>query len=1179
MASSNQPTTPSKLALFSCSPVIGAWWEELDACGFFEGGKPEVSALNKQLFADGLRHEQVLLSKLESQGNSIARLPGKQNEADYAATKAAMAEGFAFIHQASLCNEEMRGSADLLRRIEQPSALGAWSYIPIECKLASKPKTTFLVQASAYCELLTPLLGSRPDHFELYLGGGRFQRYATDQFWAWYELLRQRYRAFRDSFDPQAVPEDMPGDHGGWSAFIEQRLAEQRDLMLVANMRQSQRLKMRTAGITTIDALAALPAGTAVPGLNPESLHELRQQAELQLTPADAEGRPAYRLRPVVTGKGLSALPAADEGDIWFDMEGIQDSVTGSKLEYLFGACYRDAPGSKAEFKPWWGHSPIEEKKAFEQWVDWVEARRQRYPGLRVYHYASYEKTAMRRLAQQHSTREAVIDEWLRSGLLVDLLPVVTGSIVLGEPSYSIKKVEHLYMERREAEVTNAGDSVVAYLNWQSSGEPDRSGELPDGSPLLKDIENYNREDCESTVLLHDWLLQLRREQGLPDQPLAAIAEEKEKKGPCPLELLSAQLLDELPETLQSDPQATASDELLAAQQECGRRDMSWLVQRLLAQLLPFHHREAKVAWWAYFDRRSKAELSPAELIEDGEAIAEARWTSVESRESKLTGADHHTFSFDPTQPLKLSAGSSERGLQLEIPETGLKVSVESLDAERGRVTLKLPWKKRDQRQADGFSDGIPKSLTSLIKVPADISESLRESLLEQANVWLSGSKGLPKAMLQLLERQPVAELVALNEAICAEPDSVICRLSAFLAGCGAAALALQGPPGTGKSTVTAGVIAQLVATGKRVAISSNSHAAINNLLRKAKTTCEQQGLPGVVVKCSNSKSEEQLAGSGIPLVPAHALTDELAVVGGTTWMFCRDELSEQFDLLVIEEAGQMSLANLLVMARCAKTILLVGDQQQLAQPTQADHPGDSGLSCLEYLMQGAHVVPADLGVFLATSWRMEPSLTEMVSQLFYDGRLNANPANASNAISWRQPCIGATGEPLPQQGLVFEAVVHNDCSVCSEAEIDRIEQLVEALLGSSYCHAAAGQEMRGVLGPEQILVTAPYNVQVNRLQQRLGNKARVGTVDRFQGQEAPVAIHSLTASDGDAAPRGLGFLLEPNRINVAISRAQCLSIVVGSPGLTTGIANTVQEAEQINRLCRISQPTAHLLS
>jgi predicted RecB family nuclease len=1161
--------TPSKLSTFSRSTAIGAWWDELQTRNLFLGEKPEDSALDQQLFADGLRHEQVLLTKLEAKGHRVARLPGKQDEADYVATRAAMDEGFDFIHQASLCNDEMRGSADLLRRIEKPSLLGAWSYIPIECKLASKPKTTFLVQASAYCELLTPLLGHRPDHFDLYLGGGRFQRYSTDQFWAWYKLLRQRYRAFREAFDPQVIPEDMPGDHGGWSAFIDQRLAEQRDLMLVANMRQSQRLKLRTAGVTTIDELAAVPAGTAIPGLSPETLHELRQQAELQLTPAGPDGRPAYRLRPVVIGKGLAALPAADDGDILFDMEGIQDSVAGTKLEYLFGACYRDAPGHP-QFKAWWAHSPVEERKAFVGWVDWVEARRQRFPALRVYHYASYEKTAMRRLAQQHCTREAVIDDWLRSGLLVDLLPVVTGSIVLGEPSYSIKKVEHLYMEERSAEVTNAGDSVVAYLNWQNSGEPLQPGDLPDGSPLLKGIENYNREDCESTVFLHDWLLTLRREVGLPDQPLAAEAEEKEAKEPWPLEQLSARLLSELPEVLQSDPPADATDELLALQNEAGQRGMSWRVQRLLAQLLPFHHREAKVAWWAYFDRRSKAEQSPAELIDDGEAIALARWIGVEARESKHTGADYHTFAFDPSQPLKLSAGSGDRGLQLEIPETGLKVSVDSLDPERGRVTLKLPWRKRDQRQANGLGDGIPQSLTSLIKLPADISEKLRDSLLDQANGWLDSGKTLPPAMLQLLERRPIKELEGLNDAITGEPGSVALRLSQFLAARSDCTLALQGPPGTGKTTVTGQLIAQLVAKGKRVAISSNSHAAINNLLIKVQNTCQREGLEAGVVKCS-SKAEAQLEGSGIELVPPAAITGDMAVVGGTTWMFCRDEMDDQFDLLVIDEAGQMSLANQLVISRCARSILLVGDQQQLAQPSQADHPGDSGLSCLEYLMEGAHVVPADRGVFLATSWRMEPSLTAMVSQLFYDGRLHANPANAVNAIQWRQPCLGASSKPLPDQGLVFEPVVHSGCSVVSEAEIDRIEQIIDALLGSHYCHADAGTDQRGLLGPEQILVTAPYNAQVNRLQQRLGGKARVGTVDKFQGQEAPVAIHSLTASNGEEAPRGLGFLLEPNRLNVAISRAQCLSIVVGSPGLATGVANTVEEAEQINRLCCLS--------
>ena len=220
--------------------------------------------------------------------------------------------------------------------------------------------------------------------------------------------------------------------------------------------------------------------------------------------------------------------------------------------------------------------------------------------------------------------------------------------------------------------------------------------------------------------------------------------------------------------------------------------------------------------------------------------------------------------------------------------------------------------------------------------------------------------------------------------------------------------------------------------------------------------------------------------------------------------------------------------------------------------------------------MEGASVVPSDRGVFLGTSWRMETSLTAMVSELFYEKRLEANPANCANRIEWAKPCENSQGLLLPQQGLVFEAVDHSGNSVCSEEEINRIEELVDALLGGHYQHAKAGELDKGPLSANKILVTAPYNMQVNRLQQRLNGRARVGTVDKFQGQEAPVAIHSLTASSGEEAPRGLSFLLEPNRLNVAISRAQCLSIVVGSPSLASGVANTVAEAEQINLLCTL---------
>ena len=230
----------------------------------------------------------------------------------------------------------------------------------------------------------------------------------------------------------------------------------------------------------------------------------------------------------------------------------------------------------------------------------------------------------------------------------------------------------------------------------------------------------------------------------------------------------------------------------------------------------------------------------------------------------------------------------------------------------------------------------------------------------------------------------------------------------------------------------------------------------------------------------------------------------------------------------------------------------------------QFTHPDDSGLSCLDYAMANEAVVPKNRGVFLNTSWRMPPSLTRIVSELFYAGELQANEANNANRVLW-------TGPP---SGLMFDRVNHSGNSTASDEEVERIAALVDQLYGQPYHRARIVNGERtiesGVLGQKQILITAPYNLQVNRLQKRIGNKARIGTVDKFQGQEAPVAIHSLTASDGDSAPRGLDFLLDPNRLNVAISRAQCLSIVVGSPQLATGISNSIQNVQRLSRLCSL---------
>ncbi len=1160
--------TPTQLALFSRSPIIGAWWEELKSQGLFKDKLPDDTELDKQLFIDGLRHEEVLIKKLKKQGFQIAELEGKQNESDYKATKKAMSEGYDFIWQASLTNEEMRGSADLLRKIPGSSPFGDWSYQPIECKLSSKTKTTFLVQACSYCDLLSPLLKKRPNQFELYLGGGKFKEFKTDKFWYWYQLLRKRYGDFQNSFNPNNIPIDNPGDHGSWEAFIQERLEASRDLVTVAKMRQTQRLKLKESDIHTIDDLAELKEGTKVQGLRLEALNDLKEQAKLQVKPKGPDGKPNYILKKIIEGKGLTILPKQNQGDIWFDLEGVQDPVLGTQLEYLIGLCYQNESDTSPVYKAWWAHSPSEEKKAFEDWVEWVENRLKRYPNLKIYHYGSYEKSAIRRLAQQYSTKETIIDNWLRSSLLVDLLPVVTGSIVLGEDSYSIKKVEKLYMDHRDADVKTAGDSVVAYRKWSDSGEPKNPGILPKGSPQLQIIKDYNREDCKSTQLLHEWLLNLRKNKGLPEQPLEPLLKEENIGIITPLEYLSHKLLDELPEKCKTLNSLDLRDDSIKINQK-GSRGMTWRAQLLLAHLLPFHLREAKVLWWTYFDRKEIASYNSDELLEDSEVIEGAVWEKSESRQSVRTGADFHSLKFNPDQNLKLySSQDGASRLTLEIASTGLKIDAVEVDSDRGQVTLKYPWKKKEKRIDDGFLDGIPKEPCTLIKVPSDIAKPLRDRLEIQADSWINGNKKLPNAIHQLLECQSVKGLIELNKNIRENPKALPKLLANFLEIEFETVIALQGPPGTGKSSVTAKFISELIKLNKKIAISSNSNQAINNLLLKVKNICKKEGLNNQIVKATSQKKDQQLTNSGIGLIPSSSLTLNETVIGGTTWVFSREELNNVFDVLVIDEAGQMSLANLLVMAGCAKSILLVGDQQQLSQPTKADHPGDSGKSCLEYLMQGANVVPEDKGIFLNTSWRMEPSITNIVSELFYDKRLMGNPSNENNSINWGKPCLRGSGNPFPNQGIVFEAIEHSGCSVKSIEEIDFIQKLVESLLGGSYTYSQFNEKRTGEITPNDILVTAPYNVQVNRLEQRLEGKAKVGTVDRFQGQEAPIAIHSLTSSSGDNAPRGIDFLLEPNRLNVAISRAQCLSIIIGCPRLATGLINTVDEAEKVNRLC-----------
>jgi hypothetical protein len=391
--------------------------------------------------------------------------------------------------------------------------------------------------------------------------------------------------------------------------------------------------------------------------------------------------------------------------------------------------------------------------------------------------------------------------------------------------------------------------------------------------------------------------------------------------------------------------------------------------------------------------------------------------------------------------------------------------------------------------------------------------------------------------------------------------------------------LVVQGPPGTGKTYTAAHVINALVAAGKRVGVASNSHKAVINLLEACGKAEREAGrvLRGVKVGgeqegnlFSDNPSFQFVKDSG----DGHGAYSG-GVVGGTAWLFVRPEWENQLDFLFIDEAGQVSMANSIAMARCAKNLILLGDQMQLEQPVEGTHPGDSGLSGLQYTLKDLAaskpdepafhaVVPSDYGLFLGESRRMHPSVCSFISESIYEGRLSSHVDCAKQRIE-----LPAKGGTLIQKehGIVFSEVEHDGNIQQSDEEVERVKAIYIEILGRPYTDSEGKTKP---LELEDFLFIAPYNAQVRALQAALPEGARVGSVDKFQGQQAPVCILSLCSSYGEYGGRGLAFILDRNRVNVAISRAQCLAVVVADPRIATATAGSLGEMTLINLFCKL---------
>ena len=1082
----------------------------------------------------GLEHEAAYLTELETRGLFIepidvdADLRIRVNQ-----TIDALAAGVEVVYQAAFFDNDGSGQAwvgyaDFLTKVALPSRLGGYSYEPEDTKLARRVRPSAVLQLCAYAEQVARVQGCVPELIHVVLGGQRRVSLRLAEFGAYFRTVKAR---FEQVLSNGAATYPTPVEHCSvcvWRPRCDEQRSGDDHLSLVPGLSSEQARKLSEhSGITTVAELAAFSGG-AVPGMAGTTMEKLSRQARLLVTARTSSAAiPPYELlQTAEPGIGLGALPDPDPGDLFFDIEG--DPYVGEGgIEYLLGVGWIASDGQFA-YQAFWGHDEAGEKAAFEAFIDFVTERLAVAPHLHVYHYASYEPTALGRLMGRHATREQEVDDLLRGGVLVDLYRVARQGLCVGTPSYSLKKLEALYMSSRTDAITDAGSSIVEYERWLDTSD----------DAILADLEAYNRVDCDSTRLLRDWLEERRPEYeatfGLaPSRPLAADSHASEG--------VTAEISENAELKVRLGELAYASDVTSAR------------AVRLLGELLDWYRREDKPKWWRFFDRVLRCDAD--DLLLDPEAISGLEYVGEAGRVARSI---LHRYRFDPDQPYKLSVGqevldpSTERQRIDEGSGPPRPGELVFLDPIEGVLDL-----RRGERSAAPHPEHL---------VPGGPLRTVqqREALRRLPRAVLEGGidgPGAYRAVRDLLLRRPPRRSDLAGGALQESGEDTVSaslRIAGHLDG---GCLAIQGPPGSGKTSTAAQLVVEFVRAGRTVGLTANSHAVITHLLETVMRCAKEQGVP---LRASQKAEDGQaLNHPGVTRRTDNAdmasdLDQGTNVIAGTAWLFSRPEFDQRLDYLVVDEAGQLSLANVCAVGTAAKNLVLVGDPRQLSQPSEGTHPPGAGTSGLDHLLGDAATMPPDLGIFLDHTHRLHPAICTFISEIVYEDRLQSLPGCEHQAI-------GGAG-PLGGSGLRWVPVDHqaNRTSAPEEAEV--IRGLVEDLLVRSWT-----DKMENIrpLRVSDVLVVAPYNAQVALLGRTLPNGVRVGTVDRFQGQEAPVVIVSLTTSSSDQIPRGFDFLYSQERLNVAVSRAQALTILVGSPALLSVACRTVQQLRLANGLCR----------
>ena len=1067
----------------------------------------------------GLQHEALYFQELKKRYlkvkdiKSLKKLSKKEKIKE---TIKSLKEGYELIYGGWLELDEWSGELDFLEiNKEVKSDLGNYSYEITDTKNSSKVKGDHIYQLGIYLDLLKNIQGILPKKFYILLKDKTKQPIKVNEVYDTYLLHKNSYEIFLSKNIKKTYPEKCSYcNFCDWSEQCNNEWIEKRDINQVLGNNRKDCQKFRKSGLKTYDDIAKLDPKKTIEGLREEIKIKRIEQAKLHLE-AEKEGVPKFKYikENFILNKGFNLLPEPTNQDLFFDLEGVQDYIFPGRLEYLFGIFYIE--DGKEIFKPYWAHNKDEEKESVIQFFKFTKAHFKKYPKAKIYHYAPYEINALERLTSLHKVNSVDYDHYLSLGRFVDLFRVVKQAIYVSQKSYSIKDIEKYYDFKRSGDILKGDVSEEFYVQWMQNKN----------QQLLDKIEEYNKQDCISTFRLRKWLLKIK------PQETKWFVPEKEQMELRPFEEI---LLEYQEKFTKSKVKNTT-------------------IGKLLSDIIGFYSREQKPQWRQHFDRK---DLSDDELIDDRECIANMKLTSV--FQDKRSYVYKYIF---PEQEYKLKEGRSVIIANNTDPErSDYAGKIQELDQIKRNLLLRKGISREEKK--------LPKTLSIGEKVMEHARfENLNKNIYRFCDNVLENKDGF-NAIKAFINRDipkikgiKPGEKIVKTENFNEEIPKVILNLQGSY-------LYLQGPPGSGKTFQASNAIIELLKNNKKIAVTANSHKVIHNLLERVEKLADKEKFVFKGLKMGNPDNEDSFYDGKLIKTDKNEKhyidglkENKILLYAGTKYHLSNWYYQNKLDYLFCDEASQISVADLVALGGIAKNIVLVGDQQQLGQPLQGNHPNESGDSVLDYLLQGKDTISEDKGVFLNKTFRLHPNINSFTSDNFYEGRLLINKENSNRAIEYKSDSI------IKSEGIHTILMKHEDRSQTSIEEFEIIEKLMKQLIG---CNFTDFDKSERKLTINDILIVSPFNAQVNFLKARLQKGSLIGTVDKFQGLEAPITIISMTSSTVEDLPRNKTFFFNRNRLNVAISRAQCSSIILFNPKLLESPPMDHEEFKLINNFHKL---------